>query len=89
MKTSIPILIAAAVIATVTAATAAESKVRFTNHGRAGHATIPERYTPRMVQPGGGTTVALTMEKPGKPVTSMQTAGRAGYHIAARPLPRR
>ena len=89
MKTSIPTLLAAALVATLTAAAAGESKVRYTTHGRAGHATTPEKYTPRNVQRGGGTTIALTMEKPGKPVTSVQTLGRAGYRVVAQPSQRR
>jgi hypothetical protein len=89
MKTSIPTLLVAALVATVSAATAAESRVRLVNHGRAGQVTTPERYTPRTVQHGGGTTVALTMEKPGKPVNRVQTMGRAGYRLSAQPPQRR
>jgi hypothetical protein len=87
MKTSISILLAVALVATAAAGTTGtgESRVRYPNHGRAGHATAPERYTPRNVQRGSGTTVALTMEKPGKPMTRVQTVGRAGYRIIALP----
>lgn len=89
MKTSIPTLLVAALVATAPAATAAESRVRLVNHGRAGHVATPERYTPRAIQYGGGTTIALTMEKPGKPATRVQTMGRAGYRLAAQPSQRR
>jgi len=85
MKTSIPTLLAVALVATAAAGTTGESRVRYPNHGRAGHATTPERYTPRNVQRGSGTTIALTMEKPGKPVTRVQTIGRAGYRVIALP----
>jgi hypothetical protein len=85
MKTSIPTLLAAALVATAAAATAGESKVRHPNHGRAGLATTPEKYTPRNVRRGSGTTIALTMGKPGKPMTSVQTLGRAGYRVVAIP----
>ncbi|HEY1122443.1 MAG TPA: hypothetical protein VGE67_12615 [Haloferula sp.] len=89
MKTSIPTLLAVALVATATAGTTGyttgESRVRYNNHGRSGFATTPERYTPRYVQRGGGTTVALTMEKPGRPITRVQTIGRAGYRVITLP----
>ena len=86
MKTSIPTLLAVALVATAAAGTTTgESRVRYTNHGRAGHATTPERYTPRSVQRRSGTTIALTVEKPGKPITRVQTIGRAGYRVIALP----
>ena len=82
MKTSIPTLLTAALFAGLTATLSADTAIRHVNQGRAGHVATPQKYTPRTVQHGGGTTVALAMEKPGKPAVHMHTAGRAGFHYA-------
>lgn len=81
MKTKIPTLLAASLIAGF-AASDANADNRITSHGRAGYAARQTSNAPATPENRGDESViALVVQKPERPRAVLRNHGRSGFHV--------